>query len=79
LSDAIWGAVQITYLNVAGDRAYVTRKNTLKALWLLGQVLALSVRTILVHDRLRALYRRRYPQITTPEFWRKALNLPPSD
>ncbi|MEI6798070.1 MAG: hypothetical protein WCO04_02490 [Pseudomonadota bacterium] len=78
-SDAIWGAVQITYLNVAGDRAYVTRKNTLKALWLLGQVLALSVRTILVHDRLRALYRRRYPQITTPEFWRKALNLPSTD
>ncbi len=77
-SDAVWGAVQITYLNVAGDRAYVTRRNNAKALWLLGQVLVLSVRTVLVYQRLRALYRRRYPQITTPEFWRKALNLPPN-
>jgi len=78
-TDAVWGAVQLTFVNVAGDRAYVTRRNTLKALGLLVQVLALALRTILVHDRLRALYRRRYPQITTPEFWRKALNLPPSD
>jgi hypothetical protein len=78
-TDAVWGAVQLTFLNVAGDKAYLTRRNTLRALWLLVQVLALTLRTILVHDRLRALYRRRYPQITTPEFWRKALNLPPSD
>ena len=76
-TDAVWGAVQLTFLNVTGDKAYVTRRNTLKAFALLAQVLTLTLRTIWVHDRLRALYRSRYPQITTPEYWRKALNLPP--
>ena len=37
----------------------------------------LSLRTLVGHGPLRARYRTRYAQITTPTFWRKALNLPP--
>ena len=77
-SDAVWGAVQLTFLNVAGDKAYVTRCNTPRAVWLLVRVLGLSLRTLVQHGRLRALYRRRFPQIATPDYWRKALGLPPS-
>ncbi len=77
-SDAVWGAVQLTFLNVAGDKAYVTRCNTPRAAWLLVRVLGLSLRTLVQHGRLRALYRRRFPQIATPDYWRKALGLPPS-
>ena len=77
LSDAVWGAAQLTFLNVVGDQAYATRRNTPRAAWLLVRVLGLSVRTWVQHGTLRARYRSRYPQITTPAFWRKALNLAP--
>lgn len=76
-NDAVWGAAQLTFLNVVGDKAYVTRRNSTKAAWLLVQVLWLSLRTLVQHGPLRARYRARYAQITTPTFWRKALNLPP--
>ncbi len=76
-SDAVWGAAQLTFLNVAGDKAYMTRCNIVQAAWLLARTLGLTLRTLVQHGRLRALYRSRYPQITTPEYWRKALNLPP--
>ena len=76
-SDAVWGAAQLTFLNVAGDKAYVTRRNVTRAAWLLVRVLGLSLRTWVQHGRLRARYRSRYPEITTPEYWRKALNLAP--
>ena len=76
-SDAVWGAAQLTFLNVAGDKAYMTRCNIVQAAWLLARTLGLTLRTLVQHARLRALYRSRYPQITTPEYWRKALNLPP--
>ena len=77
-SDAVWGAAQLTFLNVAGDKAYVTRCNAPRAAWLLVRVFWLTLRTLVQHGRLRARYRSRHRQITTPEFWRKALGLPPS-
>jgi hypothetical protein len=77
LSDAVWGAAQLTFLNVVGDQAYATRRNTPRAAWLLVRVLGLTLRTWVQHGTLRARYRSRYPQITTPAFWRKALNLAP--
>ena len=77
LSDSVWGAAQLTFLNVAGDKAYVTRCNTRKAIWSLARALGLALRTLVQHGRLRSLYRKRFAQITTPEYWRNALNLPP--
>ena len=77
-SDAVWGAAQLTFVNVAGDKAYVTRCNAPRAAWLLVRVFWLTLRTLVQHGRLRARYRSRHRQITTPEFWRKALGLPPS-
>ncbi len=77
-SDAVWGAAQLAFVNVAGDKAYVTRCNAPRAAWLLVRVFWLTLRTLVQHGRLRARYRSRYRQITTPEFWRKTLGLPPS-
>lgn len=76
-TDAFWGAAQLTFLNAAGDKAYVTRKSTRRALPLLARVAGLWVRTVFGHARLAAQYKRRYPEIATPDYWRSALSLPP--
>ena len=74
--DAIWGASQLTYLNSNRDQGYVTRRSNLKAAGLTIRLLALWLRTVLRYGRLRATYRRRYPEITTPGYWQQALALP---
>jgi galactofuranosylgalactofuranosylrhamnosyl-N-acetylglucosaminyl-diphospho-decaprenol beta-1,5/1,6-galactofuranosyltransferase len=66
--DAVWGASQLTYLTSARDKGYVTRRSNIKALRLLLRMSGLWLRTVLGYKHLRALYHKRYPQITTPEF-----------
>ncbi len=76
-TDAFWGSVQLTFLNAARDKAYVTRRSNLRAVQVLARMVALYLRTVLSYRSLQTLYQTRYPEITTPDFWRKALNLPP--
>lgn len=77
--DPVWGAVQLTYLNSTRDKGYVTRRSNLKALRLLLRLSGLWLRTVLGYDALRALYHKRYPQITTPDYWRGALSIKHSE
>lgn len=76
-TDAVWGAARVIFLNGAGDQAYTTCRDNKKAAWLLMRALVLSLRTFWGHNTLRARYRARYAQITTPAFWRRALDLSP--
>ncbi|MGV8988575.1 MAG: glycosyltransferase family 2 protein [Cypionkella sp.] len=77
--DAMWGASQLTFLNSARDKGYVTKRSNLKALKLMVRMTGLWLRTVLGYDALRALYHKRYPQITTPDYWRGALSMQPAD
>ena len=76
--DAVWGAVQLTFLNSTRDKGYVTRKSNWKALKLLVRLTGLWLRTVFGYTALRSLYHRRYPEITTPAYWRGALTLAPA-
>lgn len=74
--DAVWGAAELTFLSSNRDKAYVTKRSNWKAAKLLARLAALSLRTIIGYDALRALYHRRYPEITTPDYWAQTLALP---
>lgn len=74
--DAVWGAAQLTFLSSNRDKAYVTKRSNWKAAKLLARLTALSLRTILGYDRLRALYHRRYPEITSADYWTQTLSMP---
>ena len=73
--DAVWGACQLTFLNSNRAKGYVTRRSNRKAAVLTLRMIVLWLRLVLGYGRLRALYHRRYPEITTPTFWQGALGL----
>ena len=73
--DAVWGACQLTFLNSNRDKGYVTRRSNWKAAVLTLRMIVLWLRLVLGYGRLRALYHRRYPEITTSAFWQGALAL----
>ena len=73
--DAMWGSAQLTFLNSNRDKAYVTRRSNSKALKLMLRMLVLWLRTVFGYSGLRAAFRRRYPEITTPGYWQSALSL----
>ncbi len=74
--DALWGANQLTFINSTRDKGYVTRRSNWKALTLTLRMIWLWLRLVLGYRSLRALYHRRYPEITTPDYWKGALALP---
>jgi hypothetical protein len=73
--DAVWGAAQLTFLSSNRDKAYVTKRSNWKAAKLLARLTGLSLRTLMGYNGLRALYHRRYPEITTPDYWRGVLTV----
>lgn len=77
--DAVWGAVQLTFLNSTRDKGYVTRRSNVKAAAQMIRLVRLWLRTVIGYNALRALYRQRYPQITTPDYWRSALTMPAAE
>ena len=74
--DLCWGAHQLTYLSTQRDKAYVTRRSDLRALGLLCRMLLLWLRLVFGYGRLRALYRKRFPEITSAAYWQDALAMP---
>ena len=74
--DAVWGASRLIFLNSTRDKAYATQISYTKALSLTLRLIGLWLRTVLGYGKLRALYHKRYPEITTPGYWHKALAMP---
>ena len=74
--DAMWGAYQLTFLKSNRDKGYVTRRSNWKGFALTLRMIWLWLRLVLGYGSLRALYHRRYPEITTPGYWQGALNIP---
>ena len=77
--DPVWGASQLTYMTSTRDKGYVTRRSNLTAARQLLRLAGLWLRTVFGYNALRALYHKRYPQITTPDFWRGALSITPGE
>ncbi|NBZ87372.1 glycosyltransferase family 2 protein [Stagnihabitans tardus] len=75
--EAVWGASQITFLNIAGDKGYTTRKSTAKGLRALLRFLTLSARTAWAYDDLRRAYRQGHDRICRRAWWRPKLGLDP--
>ncbi len=71
--DVVWGAAQLTFLNSTRDKGYVTKRSNLIAARQIAHLASLWLRTMIGYSALRALYHKRYPLITTPDFWRGAL------
>lgn len=74
--DAVWGAVELVFLNSNRDKAYTTRRDNRRAFRQLVRLVRLWLRTQREYPALRARYHSRYPQITTRDYWHEALALP---
>jgi len=74
---AVWGATQLTFLNIAGDKGYTTRKSTAKGLWALTRFVTLSLRTAWAYDDLRKAYHQGHETICRRAWWRPKLGLDP--
>ena len=74
---AVWGATQLTFLNIAGDKGYTTRKSTLRGTRALLRFLTLSLRTAWSYNDLRRAYHQGHETICRRAWWRPKLGLDP--
>jgi len=72
---AIWGASRITFLNTTRDKGYTTRLSRRRFARVGLRLAGLLLRFLLGYRALRAAYRDRYDDITTPRYWDGALAL----
>lgn len=75
--DPLWGASRITFLNITGDKGYVTQRSTTKGLAATFRFLVYSARTILRYKALRQAYHQGHDRITRRSWWRPKLGLDP--
>lgn len=75
--EAVWGASQLTFLNIAGDKGYTTRKSTVKGLKATLRFLTLSARTAWNYNALRKAYHQGHDRICSRAWWRPKLGLDP--
>ena len=73
--DVVWGASRITYLNSNRDKGYTVTQSKLRGAWASIRLAVVCLRFLAGYSRLRATYRKRYPEITTSTYWRGALSL----
>lgn len=72
---AMWGASRITFLNTTRDKGYTTRLSRRRFARVGLRLTGLLLRFLLGYRALRAAYRDRYDDITTPRYWDGALAL----
>ncbi len=73
--DPLWGASKITFLNIAGDKGYVTQRSTVKGLRAVFRFISLSARTVVGYSALRKAYHQGHDRITRRSWWRPKLGL----
>ena len=73
----VYGSYRFTFLNSTRDMGYMTVHSKRRAAGLAWRLATLSVRFLRDYSRLKALYRRRYPEITTRGFWTETLQVTP--
>jgi hypothetical protein len=77
LLDPLWGARSITFLNIAGDKGYTTRRSATKGLRALLRFGILALRTARAYPSLRAAYHEGHERITRRSWWQPKLGLEP--
>lgn len=75
----VYGSYRITYLNATREMGYTTQQSKVAAAQRMLRVFGLALRFLFAYPRLRAAYRRRYPEITNRTFWTERLEITPGD
>lgn len=72
---AIWGASEITYVSIDGEKKYTVRHSKLRFMKNAAKILPLMWKISKNYSQIRDAWQNGYRNMTTPESWKSLLNM----